>query len=140
MVSMCWNMSNPNRIGATVNPRRSRQKACRVAGCPHSTSLPLEACRGVGRLLDSRRRSAAARTGRVAWACAPGLPFAVAATHVLLGVQYPSDLLAGLLLGRSWAGSEPVLGGSHHGGLRDLTRPKAGLDVPLEAGLGPDED
>lgn len=99
-----------------------------VEGCPGSTSFPSGHALGAAAFWTAVAVLLLPRWGRWAWALAFGVPVLVAVTRVLLGVHYPSDVLAGLLVGWSWAAATTAV----FAVWRDE---KAGRDVPLEEGI-----
>jgi undecaprenyl-diphosphatase len=65
--------------------------------------------------------------GRRAWLLL-GIPPVVALTRVLLGVHYPSDVLAGLVVGGCWTAAATAV-------FAAWREERVGHDLPLEEGL-----
>jgi membrane-associated phospholipid phosphatase len=114
-------------LGAELVSTTSKHLVARVrpcvdaASCPGSTSFPSGHAVGAAAFWLPV-------LGRAAWALLL-VPLAVAASRVLLGVHYPSDVIAGLLVGGCWAAAWTAV----FAAWRDE---RAGRDVPLEEGLG----
>ena len=106
----------------------SRVRPCiDVASCPGTSSYPSGHATGAAAFWTVVAVLLLPRLGRRAWALL-AVPVVVAATRVLLGVHYLSDVLAGLLVGGCWAAAWTVL-------LAARRDQRAGRDVPLEEGL-----
>jgi undecaprenyl-diphosphatase len=106
----------------------SRVRPCvDVASCPGTSSYPSGHATGAAAFWTVLAVLLLPRLGRRAWALL-AVPVIVAATRVLLGVHYLSDVLAGLLVGGCWAAAWTVL-------LAARRDQRAGRDVPLEEGL-----
>ena len=99
-----------------------------LAGCPHTTSFPSGHALGAAAFWTAVAVLLLPRLGRRAWGLAIGVPLVVALTRVLLGVHYPSDVLAGLLVGWSWTAASTAV-------FAAWRQERAGRDVPLDAGL-----
>jgi membrane-associated phospholipid phosphatase len=106
----------------------SRVRPCvDVASCPGTSSYPSGHATGAAAFWTVLAVLLLPRLGRRAWVLL-AVPVIVAATRVLLGVHYLSDVLAGLLVGGCWAAAWTVL-------LAARRDQRAGRDVPLEEGL-----
>jgi undecaprenyl-diphosphatase len=106
----------------------SRVRPCvDVASCPATSSYPSGHATGAAAFWTVAAVLLLPRFGRRAWALL-AVPVLVAATRVLMGVHYLSDVAAGLLVGGCWAAAWTVL-------LDALRDDRAGRDVPLEEGL-----
>ena len=99
-----------------------------VVGCPGSTSFPSGHALGAAAFWTAMAVLLLPLWGRWAWALAVGVPLLVAATRVLLGVHYASDVVAGLLVGWSWAAASTAV-------FAQWRDERAGRDVPLEEGI-----
>jgi undecaprenyl-diphosphatase len=107
---------------------RVRPCAGELPGCPHSTSFPSGHAVGAAAFWTAAAVLLLPIAGRAVWALAACVPLLVATTRVLLGVHYPSDVVAGLLLGWCWTAASTAVFATW----RDE---RAGRDVPLDAGL-----
>jgi undecaprenyl-diphosphatase len=107
---------------------RVRPCADAVSGCPHNASFPSGHAVGAAAFWTAVAVLLLPRLGRKAWLLAVGVPLVVAVTRVLLGVHYPSDVVAGLLMGWCWTAATTAVFATW----RDE---RAGRDVPLEEGL-----
>jgi undecaprenyl-diphosphatase len=106
----------------------SRVRPCvDAASCPGTSSYPSGHATGAAAFWTVVAVLLLPRLGPRAWALL-AVPLVVAASRVLLGVHYLSDVLAGLLVGGCWAAAWTVL-------LAALRDQRAGRDVPLEEGL-----
>jgi undecaprenyl-diphosphatase len=106
----------------------SRVRPCvDAASCPATSSFPSGHATGAAAFWTVMAVLLLPRYGRRAWALL-AVPVLVAATRVLMGVHYLSDVAAGLLVGGCWAAAWTVL-------LDALRDDRAGRDVPLEEGL-----
>lgn len=95
-----------------------------AASCPGSTSFPSGHSVGAAAFWTTMAVLLLPRVGRRAWLLLV-IPPVVALTRVLLGVHYPSDVLAGLLVGGCWAAAATAL-------LSGWRSEQARRDVPLE--------
>jgi undecaprenyl-diphosphatase len=117
-------------LSTTVKHLVSRVRPCVEGGglCPHSTSFPS------GHALASAAFWTMAAVlllpvlGRRAWWLL-AIPPVVALTRVLLGVHYPSDVVAGLLMGGCWAAAWTAV-------FAAWREDRAGRELPLEEGVG----
>ena len=99
-----------------------------AASCPATSSFPSGHAVGAAAFWTTAAVLLLPVVGRRAWWLL-AVPPVVALTRVLLGVHYPSDVLAGLAVGGCWALAWTVV----FAALRDQ---RAGRDVPLEEGVG----
>jgi undecaprenyl-diphosphatase len=87
----------------------SRLRPCvDVASCPATSSYPSGHATGAAAFWTVVAVLLLARLGRRSWLLL-AVPVLVALTRVLLGVHYPSDVIAGLLVGGCWAAAWTVL-------------------------------
>jgi undecaprenyl-diphosphatase len=87
----------------------SRVRPCvDLASCPGTSSYPSGHATGAAAFWTVVAVLLLPRLGRRAWVLL-GVPLLVALTRVLLGVHYPSDVAAGLLVGGCWAAAWTVL-------------------------------
>jgi undecaprenyl-diphosphatase len=87
----------------------SRVRPCvDAASCPGTSSYPSGHATGAAAFWTVLAVLLVPRWGRRAWALLV-VPAVVAVSRVLLGVHYPSDVLAGLLVGGCWAAAWTVL-------------------------------
>jgi undecaprenyl-diphosphatase len=87
----------------------SRVRPCvDAASCPATSSYPSGHATGAAAFWTVLAVLLVPRWGRRAWALLV-VPVVVAVSRVLLGVHYPSDVLAGLLVGGCWAAAWTVL-------------------------------
>lgn len=108
----------------------ARVRPCEaLAGCPLSPSFPSGHAVAAAAFWTAVAVLLLPRLGRQVWLLALLVPLVVASTRVLLGVHYPSDVVAGLLVGWSWAAAVTAV----FAAWRD---DRAGRDVPLEEGIG----
>jgi undecaprenyl-diphosphatase len=98
-----------------------------AAGCPGTTSFPSGHALGAAAFWTTVA-VLLPQLGRRVWLVALVIPLVVAVTRVLLGVHYPSDVAAGLLVGWSWAAASTAV----FAVWRDE---RSGRDVPLDQGL-----
>jgi undecaprenyl-diphosphatase len=122
-------------FGAELLSTTSKQVVDRVrpcvdalSGCPHNASFPSGHAVGAAAFWTAVAVLLLPRIGRKAWLLAVVIPVVVAATRVLLGVHYPSDVVAGLLMGWCWMAATTAVFATW----RD---DRAGHDVPIEEGL-----
>jgi undecaprenyl-diphosphatase len=121
-------------LGAELVSTTSKHLVARVrpcidaASCPHSTSFPSGHAVGAAAFWITVAVLLLPVVGRKAWALLL-VPLAVAASRVLLGVHYPSDVIAGLVVGGCWAAAWTAV----FAAWRDE---REGRDVPLEEGVG----
>lgn len=104
-----------------------------MASCPDTTSFPSGHAAGAAAFWAMAAVLLLPVWKRRAWWLLI-IPVLVALTRVLLGVHYPSDVVAGLMVGGCWAAACTAV----FAAWRDE---RAGRDVPLEEGLeeGPEE-
>jgi membrane-associated phospholipid phosphatase len=120
-------------LGAELVSAGSKVLVARVrpcvdtASCPSSTSFPSGHAVGAAAFWTTVAVLLLPVLGRWAWTLLL-VPLAVALSRVLLGVHYPSDVLAGLLVGGCWAAAWTAV----FAAWRDQ---REGRDVPLEAGV-----
>ena len=98
-----------------------------AASCPHSTSFPSGHAVGAAAFWTTIAVLLLPVVGRRAWALL-AIPVVVAVSRVLLGVHYPSDVVAGLLVGGCWAAAWTAV-------FSAWREERAGREVPLEEGL-----
>lgn len=98
-----------------------------LSSCPPSSSFPSGHANAAAVFWTTAAVLLLPVLGRRAWALL-ALPLVVALTRVLLGVHYPSDVLAGLLVGGCWAAAWTAV-------FAAWKDERAGRDVPLEEGL-----
>ena len=98
-----------------------------LASCPSTTSFPSGHAVGAAAFWVTMAVLLLPVVGRRAW-CLLLLAPVVALTRVLLGVHYPSDVVAGLIVGGCWAAASTAV----FAAWRDE---RAGRDVPLEEGV-----
>ncbi len=91
-------------LSTTLKQVVGRVRPCvdAAAGCPHTASFPSGHAVGAAAFWTAAAVLLLPVAGRRVWALAVGVPVVVAATRVLLGVHYPSDVVAGLLVGWCW--------------------------------------
>lgn len=121
-------------FGAQLLSTASKQVVARVRpcaeqliGCPSSPSFPSGHAVGAAAFWTAAAVLLLPLAGRAAWTLALVLPLLVALSRVLLGVHYPSDVVAGLFVGWSWAAATTTAFRTWHG-----ERPSR--DAPLEPG------
>jgi undecaprenyl-diphosphatase len=100
-----------------------------LSGCPHSTSFPSGHALGAAAFWTAVAVLLLPRLGRLVWVIAVAVPLLVGLSRVLLGVHYPSDVVAGLLVGWSWTAAVTAV----FAVWRD---DRSGRDVPIEEGVG----
>lgn len=98
-----------------------------AASCPATSSFPSGHAVGAAAFWTAMAVLLLPVVGRRAWWLL-ALPPLVALTRVLLGVHFPSDVLAGLAVGGCWAMAWTAV----FAALRDE---REGRDVPLEEGV-----
>lgn len=107
----------------------SRVRPCAdLVSCPHSTSFPSGHAVGAAAFWATIAVLLLPKAGKKAWLLLV-VPPVVALTRVLLGVHYPSDVLAGLVMGGCWAAAWTAV----FAAWREQRR---GRDLPLEEGVG----
>jgi undecaprenyl-diphosphatase len=79
-----------------------------LASCPASSSFPSGHATGAAAFWAALAVLLLPRLGRWSWALL-AVPVLVALSRVWLGVHYPSDVIAGLLVGGCWAAAWTVL-------------------------------
>jgi undecaprenyl-diphosphatase len=79
-----------------------------LASCPATSSYPSGHATGAAAFWAAAAVLLVPRLGHRAWLLLV-VPVVVALTRVLLGVHYPSDVLAGLVVGGCWAAAWTVL-------------------------------
>ena len=99
-----------------------------LASCPATTSFPSGHAVGAAAFWTTAAVLLLPVLGRRAWGLLV-VPVVVAATRVLLGYHYVSDVLAGLVVGGCWAAACTAV----FAAWKDQ---RAGRDVPLEEGVG----
>ncbi|MCW2601728.1 MAG: hypothetical protein JWM02_3557 [Frankiales bacterium] len=97
-------------------------------GCPHNASFPSGHALGAAAFWTAVAVLLLPHAGRKIWALAVVVPLVVACTRVLLGVHYPSDVVAGLLMGWCWTAATTAVFATW----RDE---RAGRDVQFDDGL-----
>ena len=103
----------------------SRVRPCvDAASCPDTTSFPSGHSVGAAAFWATAAVLLLPKLGKRAWWLLLLAPV-VALSRVLLGVHYPSDVVAGLLVGGCWAAAATVL-------LTGWREERVGHDVPLE--------
>ena len=96
-------------ISSLLKDAVSRVRPCvDAASCPGTSSYPSGHATGAAAFWTVLAVLLVPRWGRRAWALLV-VPAVVAVSRVLLGVHYPSDVLAGLLVGGCWAAAWTVL-------------------------------
>lgn len=122
-------------FGAQIVSATSKQAVARIrpcvaelAGCPDSLSFPSGHSVGAAAFWTAVAVLLLPRVGRAAWALAVAVPLVVGITRLQLGVHFPSDVLAGLLIGWAWAAAMTAV-------FVTWRQEENGRDVPLEAGL-----
>ena len=96
-------------LSALLKEAVSRVRPCvDAASCPATTSFPSGHATGAAAFWTVVAVLLLPRLGRRAWWLL-AVPTVVAVSRVLLGVHYPSDVLAGLLVGGCWAAAWTVL-------------------------------
>ncbi len=95
-----------------------------LASCPGTTSYPSGHSVGAAAFWGTAAVLLLPTLGKRAWWLL-AVPLVVALTRVLLGVHYPSDVIAGLLVGGCWAAAATAL-------LTGWREQRSGRDVPLE--------
>jgi len=95
-----------------------------AASCPQTTSFPSGHAVGAAAFYATAAILLLPIIGRRAWALL-AVPVLIALTRVLLGVHYPSDVLAGLLVGGCWAAACTAV-------LTGWREQMVGHSVPLE--------
>jgi undecaprenyl-diphosphatase len=121
-------------LGAELLSTVSKDLVARVrpcidaASCPSSASFPSGHAVGAAAFWTTVAVLLLPVLGRRAWWLL-AVPVAVALTRVLLGVHYPSDVVAGLVMGGCWAAAWTAV-------FAAWTDERAGRDVPLEEGVG----
>jgi undecaprenyl-diphosphatase len=96
-------------ISTLLKDAVSRVRPCvDLASCPGTSSYPSGHATGSAAFWTVVAVLLLPRWGRRSWLFLL-VPPLVAATRVLLGVHYPSDVLAGLLVGGCWAAAWTVL-------------------------------
>jgi undecaprenyl-diphosphatase len=96
-------------LSALLKEAVSRVRPCvDAASCPGTTSFPSGHATGAAAFWTVVAVLLLPRLGRRAW-WVLAVPAVVAVSRVLLGVHYPSDVLAGLLVGGCWAAAWTVL-------------------------------
>lgn len=98
-----------------------------AASCPGTSSFPSGHATGAAAFWTTLAVVLLPRLGRRAWLLLV-VPVVVALTRVLLGVHYPSDVLAGLVVGGCWAAAWTAV-------FAAWKDERAGRDVPLEEGV-----
>jgi undecaprenyl-diphosphatase len=112
-------------VSVLIKEAVSRVRPCvDAASCPDTTSFPSGHSVGAAAFWTTVAVLLLPRVGQRAWVLL-AIPLLVALTRVLLGVHYPSDVVAGLLVGGCWAAAATAL----LSGWRSET---AHRDVPLE--------
>lgn len=99
-----------------------------TASCPGTTSFPSGHAVGAAAFWATLAVVLLPSVGRRAWWLLV-VPPVVALTRVLLGVHYPSDVLAGLVVGGCWAAAWTAV-------FAAWREERAGRDIPLEEGVG----
>lgn len=99
-----------------------------LASCPHTTSFPSGHAVGAAAFWATAAVLLLPHWGKKAWLLLV-VPPVVALTRVLLGVHYPSDVIAGLVVGGCWAAAWTAV----FAAWRDE---RAGRELPLEEGVG----
>ncbi len=98
-----------------------------LASCPSTASFPSGHAVGAASFWVTMAVLLLPVVGRRAWFLLV-IPPVVGLTRVLLGVHYPSDVVAGLVVGGCWAAASTAV----FAAWRDE---RAGRDVPLEEGV-----
>ncbi|MGB8649603.1 MAG: phosphatase PAP2 family protein [Mycobacteriales bacterium] len=106
---------------------RVRPCSPEVLGCPPSSSFPSGHSVGAAAFWTMAVVLLLPRFGRRVWGLLV-IPPVVALTRVLLGVHYPSDVVAGLVLGGCWAAGCTAL-------FVTVREAETGRDVALEEGV-----
>lgn len=96
--------------------------------CPTTTSFPSGHAVGAAAFWGTAAVLLLPRLGRRSWLLLL-IPPVVALTRVVLGVHYPSDVLAGLVMGGCWATAATAV-------FAAWKDERAGREVPLEEGIG----
>jgi undecaprenyl-diphosphatase len=96
-------------ISSVLKSTIGRLRPCiDLASCPNTSSYPSGHATGAAAFWGALAVLLLPRLGRPAWLLL-GVPVVVALTRVLLGVHYPSDVIAGLLVGGCWAAAWTVV-------------------------------
>ncbi|MCU1593877.1 MAG: phosphoesterase [Frankiales bacterium] len=96
--------------------------------CPATTSFPSGHAVGAAAFWGTCAVLLLPRLGRRSWWLLV-IPLVVALTRVVLGVHYPSDVLAGLVMGGCWATAWTAV-------FAAWKDERVGREVPLEEGIG----
>jgi undecaprenyl-diphosphatase len=121
-------------LGAELLSTTSKHLVARVrpcdglSGCPGTTSFPSGHAVGAAAFWTTVAVLLLPTLGRRAWLLL-AVPVVVALSRVLLGVHYPSDVVAGLAMGGCWAAAWTAV----FAAWRDE---REGRDVALEEGIG----
>lgn len=98
-----------------------------LASCPSTASFPSGHAVGAAAFWLTVAVLLLPMLGRWAWTLLL-VPPVVGLTRVMLGVHYPSDVVAGLIVGGCWAAASTAV-------FHAWRDERAGRDVPLEEGL-----